>query len=69
MSREVSRFLKAKNEENMGKGENDLDERERPTKAPGQRDNARPGGNHAPLTAQGFRAPVLPKLALKRCKC
>ena len=64
MSRGVSKYLKAKNEENMGKGENDLDERKRPTKAPGQPGNAQSGGNHAPLIAQGFKASILPKLAL-----
>ena len=61
--------MKAKNEENMGKGENDLDERKRPTKGSGQPDNARSGQNHAPLTAQGFKASVLPKLALTETEC
>lgn len=54
VSRGVSRFLNAKNEENMGKGENNLDERKRPTKAPGQPDNARSGGNHALCTIRGL---------------
>ena len=54
VSRGVSRFLNAKNEKNMGKGENDLDERKRPTKAPGQLRMPWRGGNHAPLSAQAL---------------